>query len=346
VYAFYIVKTNDLYPLALVTDENDCLVGVIGGQEIDYHLKGDISKKTAEDICIRNFSFLQVSSADELYSKARNIFAEKTLRTLPVLDDNMHPVGLFGEWQAFFRTQYRKLPYFYYAHGILEATSIAKSRGYEHISVLEFGVAAGNGLYHLELFAREVERLTGVRIDCYGFDSALGLYAPTDYRDCPHIWISGDYKMDFELLKTRLYKAELVIGDICKTAKTFLDDFNPAPIAFISIDVDQYKPTVAILDMLLEDDRYFLPVITIYFDDILDTIEWQGEALAIKEFNAKNDSIKISPERTGFDQVYMHSPIIPGNWLQPNRITRFKWCHRFFHSRYNTTRNSEECLYI
>ena len=39
---------------------------------------------------------------------------------------------------------------------------------------------------------------------------------------------------------------------------------------------------VAILDMLLEDDKYFLPEVFLYFDDLNNNWEFQGEALAIK----------------------------------------------------------------
>lgn len=337
VYAYYLVTTNPLYPLALVCDEKDRLVGVIGSEEIDP-IQYNIISKSCGEICNSNFSFLKYENEDAIYSKARNIFAERQLVTLPVIDENRVPIRIFGKFQAFFREMYRSLPYFNYAYGLLSAAKEAKQQGYDHISAIEFGVAGGRGLIHMELYAHEISRLFGIDIDVYGFDSGEGLFSPMDYRSCPHIWIEGDYKMNYDALQSRLYKAKLVVGDICETTKTFLDDFNPAPIAFISVDVDQYTPTVAVLDMLLEDDKYFTPIITMYFDDIMDQIEFQGETLAIKEFNEKSESMKISPEHTGFNQVWLHSESNMADWKCPHSISRMKWCNRFYHPRYATKR--------
>jgi len=336
VYAFYIVSTSKLYPLALVCNNNDVLVGVISKQEL-LPKYGDVSQKTCGQICNRNFVFLNNQDEEALYAKARNIFAEKKITTLPVLDNSGIPLRLFGEFQAFFQDMYKSLPYYNYAHGIIKAARLAKSRGYNRISVIEFGVAEGKGLIHLGIYAREIQRLFGIAIDVFGFDSGHGLFKPNDYRDCPHIWIEGDHKMDIDILKSKLYNEELIIGDICNTAKKFFSDYNPAPIGFISIDVDQYTPTVAILDMLLNDDKYFLPIIPMYFDDVSDAIEFQGEALAIKEFNAKNETIKISPENIGYDHIWENSI---KSW-EDGRIrgfARLKYCNRFNHHLYATPR--------
>jgi hypothetical protein len=64
--------------------------------------------------------------------------------------------------------------------------------------------------------------------------------------------------MDLDMLQSRLYDEKLVIGDICETTKTFFKEYEPAPIGFISVDVDVYTPTVAILEMLTGDHKYFL----------------------------------------------------------------------------------------
>ena len=345
VYAYYIVKTNYLYPLALVCDEKDRLVGIIGNVETDpvqYNILG----KSCGEICNSNFSFLRDGSENTLYSMTRNIFAERQLQTLPILDENRVPVGIFGKFQAFFRDMYKTMPYSYYAYGLLLAAQEGKKKCYERISVIEFGVASGRGLIHMELYAREISRLYGIDIDVYGFDSGKGLFPPMDYRNCPHLWIEGDYKMDYDALQDRLHKAKLVIGDICETTKTFLGDYNPAPIAFISVDVDPYTPTVAILDMLLEDDKYFTPVVTMYFDDNFDSIEFQGETLAIKEFNQKNESMKISPEHTAFNNVKISSAINMGEWKAPLNISKIKWCNRFYHPLYATKRTDNCNLMI
>lgn len=341
VYAYYLVKTNSLYPLACVCDENDVLVGVIGNRELDP-VRFDITQKSCGEICNRNFSFLNNLEKESIYKNVRNIFAEKAIWVLPIVNEKGVPVQLFGKFQAFFLENYKSLPYNYYAHGLMDAAKLAKSRGYTRISAIEFGVAAGRGLIHLELYAQEVSRLIGIDIDVYGFDSGNGLFPPTDYRDCPEYWIEGDFKMDFEALQNRLYEAKLIIGDICKTTKTFLNDYNPAPIAFISVDVDQYTPTTSILNMLLEDDKYFTPIITMYFDDIMDQLEYQGENLAIKEFNAKNRTMKIVPERSAFDKLYLNLERNMFDWNKPSLLTRIKWCRRFSHPKFSTARSSNE----
>ncbi|WP_051629646.1 CBS domain-containing protein [Lacrimispora aerotolerans] len=342
VYAHYIVTTNSLYPLALVCDEKDRLIGVIGSGEINP-IKNDLIYQNCGEICNSNFCFLENGSEASIYSKARNIFAEKQLITLPIIDENKMPVRLFGKWQAFFRESYKDLPYFFYAHGLLSAAKYAKKQGYNRISTIEFGVAGGRGLIHMELYAREISRLANIEIDVYGFDSGKGLYSPRDYRDCPQEWIEGDFKMNINGLQSQLYKAKLVIGDICESTKTFLDRFNPAPIAFISVDVDHYTPTTAILDMLLQDHKYYVPVVTMYFDDVLDTMEFQGETLAIKEFNARNETIKISPEHTRFDEIWMHSESSINDWKNIH-LSAMKWCSRFEHPLYTTKRTSNEIL--
>jgi hypothetical protein len=44
VYAYYIVGSQKLFPLALVCDDNDVLIGVIGTKEL-WSRNGDISQK-------------------------------------------------------------------------------------------------------------------------------------------------------------------------------------------------------------------------------------------------------------------------------------------------------------
>ncbi len=55
--------------------------------------------------------------------------------------------------------------------GILNAAYLAKALGVGRISLIEFGVAGGNGLVSMELAADRIEKLLGVGIDVYGFDT-------------------------------------------------------------------------------------------------------------------------------------------------------------------------------
>jgi hypothetical protein len=261
---------------------------------------------------------LEETTNDVIYEKARTIFAEKKIETLPVLKEGI-PTRLVGRFQAFFRDAVDKgdLPYSYYAKGLMSAGQNAKTHGYNRISAIEFGVAGGRGLIHLGIYAREVQKLYGIQIDVYGFDTGEGMLEPSGYADAPQAWKAGDYKMDIERLKAELDTEVLVLGDVCETTKQFLDEYNPAPIGFISVDVDQYTPTVAILDMLLQDHKFFLPTMRIYFDDLRDYLEFQGEALAIKEFNSRSEHIKITPEDIN---------------------KSLKYCNRFQHPKFATAR--------
>lgn len=78
-----------------------------------------------------------------------------------------------------------------YAYIVYNAAVLARKLGYKRISVLEFGVAGGNGLVNLENHAQQVAKLCSVDIDIYGFDNADGLPEPLDYRDHPNLWKKG-----------------------------------------------------------------------------------------------------------------------------------------------------------
>ncbi len=344
VEAYYIVMTSPHYRIALVCDDDDVLVGVIGSREVD---PGAVNARTlvCGDICRRDFRSLSADEGDALYTRARDIFSEAAIQTLPVVDAHGKPTSLFGRFQAFFKQSYLEVDHPHYAVGLLDAAQLARSRGYDRISAVEFGVAGGRGLVALEAYAREAGRLFGLSIDVYGFDSGEGLPAPVDYRDCTQRWIGGDYRMDVDELRGRLHDAQLVLGDIRDTTKTFFSEFNPAPIGFISVDVDLYSPTVAILDMLRGDDERFTPVVTMFFDDVFVDLEFQGESLAIHEFNASSDTIKISPE--GLTGVNMMPTLIDRfHEYMIDWKAQFKWCNRFEHPRFASRRAASENLVI
>src|SRR5262249_7730209 len=62
-----------------------------------------------------------------------------------------------------------------YAWGVLQGVNLARAIGIGRVSVVEFGVAGGNGQIALEEIAERVESLLGVGVDVYGFDSGVGL---------------------------------------------------------------------------------------------------------------------------------------------------------------------------
>ena len=183
-----------------------------------------------------------------------------------------------------------------YAWCTLHAAHLAKTLGIPRISVIEFGVAGGNGLLALECVAEQTGAWLGVTVDVYGFDAGMGLPRPVDYRDLPNLYHQGDFPMDFERLEARLERANLLLGDVRDTVPGFLAT-SPSPIGFIAVDLDLYSSTTHALKVLLAEPRLLLPRIHCYFDDILGYTfaDHSGERLAIAEFNATNEHRKLSP---------------------------------------------------
>jgi hypothetical protein len=223
-----------------------------------------------------------------------------------------------------------------YTYCVYQGALLAKKLGYKRISMIEFGVASGNGLICLEREAAKAEKKLGVEIDVYGFDTAAGLPSSEDYRDLPFIWKKGAMSMDYEALTGRLKRARLVIGDIRETAGDFIKKYDPAPIATVFHDMDYYSSTKAALRIFDADDRYLLPRMWNYFDDIGgDNLallsDYTGERLAIKEFNDSHEHKKISPaynllERTHIK--YWHHQVFV--------------LHTFNHEKYNTFIGSDK----
>jgi hypothetical protein len=223
----------------------------------------------------------------------------------------------------------------HYGYCVLQAASLARKLGLRRISVLEFGVAGGNGLINLEWHARQVGQLLGVQIDVYGFDSGKGLPGPIDYRDLPYHWKAAFFEMDVERLQAKLTSAKLVLGPIEETAATFFEKHSPAPIGAMAFDVDYYSSTMDCLKLLDGGPEHFLPRAFCYFDDTVGTnvelySEYTGMRLAINEFNATHDRAKL-------DHAYLltcRSLISP--WYHQIRIL-----HLFDHPDYCTFISSD-----
>ena len=223
-----------------------------------------------------------------------------------------------------------------YSFGVLSAAKEAKALGYEKITVIEFGVAGGNGLIALEGIAIQVSKYVNIQIDVLGFDMGIGMPSPTDYRDVPYMWTSGFYKMDEELLRSKLTISQLVIGDlgeVSKRAETYLCE--DSPIGFCAFDLDYYSSTKAALNGFFRlDDRFHLPRTWLYFDDLTRVSPFAGENLAINEFNFENSLLKIG-RPGGLRET------IP---FKPYFGDCFFVLHDFMHKSYNQILNSDEQL--
>jgi hypothetical protein len=235
------------------------------------------------------------------------------------------PVGSFD-----LRCRFDVFPRPHYAYGVQHAAYLAKRLRLPAISVIEFGVAGGRGLIALEDIARLASQASGVKIDVYGFDRAVGLPKSADYRDLPYTWDEGFFAMDVQELQSRLNGALLVLGDIRETVPMFVEQFDPAPIGFVAVDLDYYSSTTDAIRIFDIPAGYLLPRILCYFDDIVgeDHVlqnEFVGELLAVREFNAQHTQRKI----------------LPVNGLSAKRDLPANWndcmfaMHQFDHPMYN-----------
>lgn len=188
----------------------------------------------------------------------------------------------------------------HYAFGTWTSAQLARALGLKKMSVIEFGVAGGNGLVALEEIAAAVSADVGIDISVHGFDSGEGLPAPVDYRDLPYVWGHGFYKMDVEKLKARLKGARLWMGDVSETVPRFLREAADAPVGFISFDLDFYSSTKNAFTLFNAPPETRLPRTFCYFDDVIYPEAalhnpYIGELCAIREFNEEHEKKKICP---------------------------------------------------
>jgi hypothetical protein len=195
------------------------------------------------------------------------------------------------------RTYHGIFAYPHYAYGVYWSAFLARQLGIPRITAVEFGVAGGRGLVALENASAQIERELGVGIDVVGFDSGGGMPAPIDYRDLPHIWRQGFYKMDADKLRKKLSSAKLILGDVRDTVPEFIASLR-APIGFVSFDLDYYSSTKTAFGIFESENSKWLPRVHCYFDDVASNDlgcmnEYVGELLAIREFNDAHAHQKI-----------------------------------------------------
>jgi len=227
------------------------------------------------------------------------------------------------------RVHYGIFPRPHYAYGVYWSAYLASCLGHSRMTAVELGVAGGRGLLVLEETCAEIGKHLGVKIDVIGFDSGEGMPPPLDYRDLPHIWNAGFYKMDRESLEAKLRSAKLVIGDVSVSVKDWLRDSIESPLGFIAFDLDYYSSTKAAMALFEGAEATHLPRVHCYFDDLaannLGCINrYVGEYLAIDEFNAAHLDRKVCP----IEQLRTNRPFWE-NWQE--RMYAF---HDFAHSRY------------
>ena len=135
-----------------------------------------------------------------------------------------------------------KYSYPQYAYGVYFACMQARMLGHEATTVVEFGVAGGNGLVALEKAALEIGQFFGVRVSAIGFDNGAGLPTSEDLRDMIYWYQPTAFAMDEKGLRSRLTIATLHIGRIADTLDEALHDLK-GPIGFCAFDMDYYSST-------------------------------------------------------------------------------------------------------
>jgi hypothetical protein len=216
----------------------------------------------------------------------------------------------------------------YLGYGMCEAAEQAMRHGIPRLVAVEFGVGRGDGLLILEGIASELERHFDVRWDVVGFDLGSGLPEPTDYRDCPYIWQKGHYEMDVPAVRSRLRRAELILGPVASTVPTFVATLR-SPVGFVSFDLDFYSSTRDAMVLLDAAPELLLPRTFCYFDDIVGPDaelhnHFAGELLAIDEFNASHTSAKLAKIHG-----LQHKRVAPCLWSDQMFVL-----HRFDHPEY------------
>jgi hypothetical protein len=185
-----------------------------------------------------------------------------------------------------------------YAYCTYHAAVLAKRLGISRVSVIEFGVAGGNGLLFLKKYAAKVRQALNVEVEVYGFDTGAGLPEVSALEDLPYWFQPSQYRMDPVALQARLEPAKLVLGNVADTVPEFFRRYDPAPVGAIFNDLDLYTSTRDSFKLFDLDASRFLPRVYMYFDDVIGTelemySQCNGQLLAISEFNRRQQSVYI-----------------------------------------------------
>lgn len=220
---------------------------------------------------------------------------------------------------------------------MLNAAIEAKALGYKAVTIVEMGVAGGNGLICLCRHRAEIQKELGIEILIVGFDSGTGLPPSTDSRDLLYLWPTGSFEMDREALERRIAgQAEVIFGNVGKTVESW-QPRPDAPIGAIMFDLDYYSSTMPAFGLL--EKANILPRLWCYFDDICGFPEHAysdgiGVRAAIRDFN-------LSPRRRELNDhlslAYAFKSSPPEAWHQLIYVY-----HRLTHPQYNVCLSGEK----
>lgn len=187
----------------------------------------------------------------------------------------------------------------HYESLIYETSKNAIKLGFNEISVVELGVAGGNGIKSILKYKRKIEKILDIKINIVGFDTGTGLPNSDLKEDLPYFWKQGDYtNINLKDLEKEDSSIKIYKGNISSTIDKYIFE-NKIKIGLIFFDLDLYSSTKLFLDKIpaLSEKKLLLPRVFCYFDDLFvadyTLNDINGEPLAIKEFNNQFKKIKL-----------------------------------------------------
>ena len=194
----------------------------------------------------------------------------------------------------------------HYESLIYETSKVALKLGHKEISVIELGVAGGDGIRSLYNYKKKIESILDIKIKISGFDTGTGLPNITEKEDLPFFWKGGDYTNNKIMdLEKEYDDVQIFVGKVSETLNKYIE-INKSKIGCIFFDLDLYSSTKSFLDKipLLADQDLLLPRTFCYFDDLFVTDygldDTNGEPLAISNFNKENTNFQFGKN---FDHI-------------------------------------------
>lgn len=199
------------------------------------------------------------------------------------------------------------------------------------------------GLLAMVAYAQKIMQIEKIEIEVIGFDSGHGMPQHQGYKDHPELYVIGDFPMQQQIKLRELLPnyCRLIILDL--NVEDWTNYLNKdAPVGFISIDVDYYSSTIHLLKYIQNlNATQLLPNSLFYFDDVnMDNHNhYQGELLAISEFNTQSDLRKFCSYKNILTQK---QKFYNAGWL--NQIYQL---HVLYHPiRSHTYRNAHDAPVI
>ena len=179
--------------------------------------------------------------------------------------------------------------------------------------VVECGVLYGNGLFTFAKFSSIMDPVNHTR-KIIGFDTFEGFPSvhEIDTKGSSPLAKVGGMKgspqqeiqkavelYDLNRPLSHIPKVELVAGDICKTAKSYVDSHPHLVVALLYLDLDLYAPTKAALEAFLPR----MPKGGVIVFDELNAEKFPGETQAVHEVMGLN---KCKIERFPWDSYFSY----------------------------------------